>query len=237
MWRRAIFSVLVGGIAAAIGIGGGGAGGRDRRSSLGALLNFFVLAPLFHRLDLEELYPRIERPLAARHRLSDETHGFWRRIGDRVAAAPRPGGGRHDARAAGAVRPGCCSLDTGLTSGNSFRGEVEAVRGPDLLAAHFPAGANVPDHGRDPGPRRGRARCARRWSATRRGGSRRAGRRVRRACKVDVQLKVDPYSTEAFDEIPSLRAVGQARGRRRACWSAARPPPSYDLRQSATRDN
>ena len=39
---------------------------------------------------------------------------------------------------------GLLQLDTGLTNGNSFRGEVEAVKGNDLLAAHFPAGANVP---------------------------------------------------------------------------------------------
>ena len=55
----------------------------------GALLNFFVLAPLFYKLDVTVLFPKIERPLAARHRLTDETHGFWRRVGDRVAAAPR----------------------------------------------------------------------------------------------------------------------------------------------------
>ena len=51
VWRRLIFSVLVGVIGAAIGSAGGGAGAGIGFVA-GGLLNFFVLAPLFHKLDV-----------------------------------------------------------------------------------------------------------------------------------------------------------------------------------------
>ena len=35
-------------------------------------------------------------------------------------------------------------FNTGLTQGNSFRGEVESVKGQKLLDRAFPAGANAP---------------------------------------------------------------------------------------------
>src|SRR4051794_31563870 len=58
----------------------------------------------------------------------DETHGFWRRVGDRVAKRPRTvwlGGSAVLVLLALYV----VNLDTGLTSGNSFRGEVDSVQG------------------------------------------------------------------------------------------------------------
>ena len=55
-------------------------------------------------------------------------HGCWRRVGERVARA-RGGSGRPHDVPARAVAAASLKLDTGLTSGNSFRGEVESVRG------------------------------------------------------------------------------------------------------------
>src|SRR4051794_22619843 len=85
----------------------------------------------------------------------DETHGFWRRIGDRVALRPRA------VWITGSIvlallATNLLNLDTGLTSGNSFRGEVDSVQGQEILARNFPAGASaptdviVPDRGRAP---------------------------------------------------------------------------------------
>jgi RND superfamily putative drug exporter len=233
VWRRVIFSVLVGGIGAAIGSAGGGAGAGIGFVA-GGLLNFFALAPLFHRLDVSTFYPRIERPLAARHRLSDETHGFWRRVGERVAAAPR--------RVAVITTlvlvvlcAGLLDLDTGLTSGNSFRGEVEAVRGSDLLAAHFPAGANVPTtvvipDRADVEPVRAALQSDPAVAAV--------GEPIEGppGVKLDVQLKVDPYSIEAFDEIPQLRRTVKRAGGDEVLVGGP-TAAEYDLRQSATRDN
>ena len=232
-WRRAIFSVLVGGIVAAMASAGGGAAAGIGFVA-GALLNFFVLAPLFHRLDVGTFYPRIERPLAARHRLTDETHGFWRNVGNSVARAP----GRV---AAGTtlvllvLAAGLFTLDTGLTSGNSFRGEVEAVRGSDLLAQHFPAGANVPTtviipDAADVEPVTAALEDHPAVAAV--------GEPVEGppGTKVDVQLKIDPYSTEAFDEVPSLRETVKEAGGDDVLVGGP-TAAEYDLRQSAARDN
>jgi RND superfamily putative drug exporter len=231
--RRVIYSLLVGAIVGAVA-SGGGAAAAGIGFAAGALINFFVLAPLFFKLDVSTLYPKMERPLAERHRLTDETHGFWRRIGDRVAAHPR--------RIAAittvgllVLASGLLTLDTGLTSGNSFRGDVESVRGSDILAEHFPAGANVPTtvvipDGADVEPVIGALEQDDRVAAV--------GRPVEGppGTKVDIQLKVDPYSTEAFDEIPGLRASVKEAGGEDVLVGGP-TAAEYDLRQSATRDN
>ena len=233
--RRILASVLVALLTMAFAAAAGAAGAELVIAFVaGWLLNFFVLAPLFHRLDRSTFYPKVERPIATRHRLTDETHGFWRRIGDRVAAAPR--------RVAAVttialllLSAGLLTLDTGLTSGNSFRGEVEAVRGSDLLAQHYPAGANVPttvvipDEG-DVEPvvaalRRQPAVAAVAEPVTGPPGA-----------KVDVQLKADPYSTVAFDQVPELRAAVEAAGGDDVLVGGP-TAAEYDLRQSAARDN
>jgi RND superfamily putative drug exporter len=233
--RRLLYSVLAGLLAmaftAAIGVASAGV---LIALVAGALLNFFVLAPLFHRLDLSTFYPRIERPLAERHRLTDETHGFWRRVGDRVAARPRR-------VALGTVAmllvltSGILTLDTGLTSGNSFRGEVESVRGQEILAQHFPAGANVPTtvvvpDRADVEPVAAALRDSPAVAAVGEPAEGPPGTRL------DVQLTVDPYSTAAFDEVPGLRdAVKEAGGDEVLVGGPT--AAEYDLRQSATRDN
>ncbi len=231
--RRAVFSLLVGGVAAGLA-SMAGAPAAGIVFVVGALLNLFVLGPLFHRLDLSTFYPKIERPIAARHRLTDETHGFWRRVGDLVAASPR--------RVAAIttiglllLSAGLLTLDTGLTSGNSFRGEVEAVRGSELLAQHYPAGANVPTtvvipDEADVEPvvaalRRHPAVAAVAEPVTGPPGA-----------KVDVQLKADPYSTVAFDQVPELRAAVEAAGGADVLVGGP-TAAEYDLRQSAARDN
>jgi putative drug exporter of the RND superfamily len=232
-WRRIVYSLIVGGIGAAIGSAGGGAGAGIGFLA-GALLNYFVLAPAFHRFDLKELYPGIERKLAERHRISDETHGVWRRIGERVAARP----GRVavvTTLALLVLSAGLLQLDTGLTNGNSFRGEVESVRGLDLLSQHFPAGANtpttvvIPDRA-DVEPVRA---ALERDPAVAAVGDPVNGPP---GTKVDIQLKADPYSTEAFEQIPTLRRVAKEAGGPEVVIGGE-TAAAYDVRKSATRDN
>ncbi len=233
--RRVLYSVFVAvlasGLAAAFGLAGLGV---LVALLAGGLLNLFVFAPLFYRLDVGTFYPKMERPLAERHRLTDETHGFWRRVGDRVAAHPR----RVTAiTTAGllVLASGMLTLDTGLTSGNSFRGEVESVRGSEILAQHFPAGANVPTtvvipDAADVEPVVAALEDDPAVAAV--------GEPVEGppGTKVDVQLTVDPYSTEAFDEVPGLRdTVGEAGGD--DVLVGGPTAAEYDLRQSAARDN
>jgi putative drug exporter of the RND superfamily len=232
-WRRGIFSLLVGGLAAGI-LSAGGAAAAAIGFVAGALLTFFVLAPAFHRLDRRVLYPRIERPLAARHRLTDETQGAFRRLGERVARRPRLVAGGTTAILL-VLAAGLLQLDTGLTSGNSFRGEVESVRGSEILARHFPAGANVPTTVVIPD----RADVRPVVAALRESPAVAAvGPPVQGppGVKLDVQLRADPYSTEAFDEIPPLREAVKAAGGPDVLVGGP-TAAEYDLRQSATRDN
>ncbi|MGZ5338676.1 MAG: MMPL family transporter, partial [Thermoleophilaceae bacterium] len=74
---------------------------------------------------------------------ADATHGFWARVGNRVAAKPT-----RVAVGSTAVLLVMCAgfafFSTDLTTNDSYRTEVEAVQGQDILAQSFPAGASVP---------------------------------------------------------------------------------------------
>jgi RND superfamily putative drug exporter len=84
---------------------------------------------------------------------ADETHGAWRRVGERVARSPR-----RIWVSSTAILVVCCfgvlNFSDGLNNGNGYRGEVEAVEGQALLAQSFPSGNTapvdvvVPDSGR-----------------------------------------------------------------------------------------
>ncbi|HEV2058007.1 MAG TPA: MMPL family transporter [Solirubrobacteraceae bacterium] len=74
---------------------------------------------------------------------SGETRGAWRRIGDRIAVRPRRVWGGVVALLA-VMALGMLNFDDGLTQGNSFRDDVEAVQGQELLSQSFPSGANAP---------------------------------------------------------------------------------------------
>lgn len=81
-----------------------------------------------------------------RHRhehTADATHGFWKRVGDRVAAGP----GRVIAGSVAVLIVLCAGLgffSTGLTTNDSYRTEVESVQGQEILSQSFPAGASAP---------------------------------------------------------------------------------------------
>jgi RND superfamily putative drug exporter len=82
---------------------------------------------------------------ARRHRLehaADATHGFWARVGQRVAVSPRR-------VAAGSLAvllvfcAGFAFFSTELTSEDTYRETVESVEGQDLLNKSFPAGTTA----------------------------------------------------------------------------------------------
>jgi RND superfamily putative drug exporter len=73
----------------------------------------------------------------------DETHGFWKRVGDRVAVSPR----RTFVSAVSILLVMCLGLvffSTDLTTNDSYRTKVESVAGQELLAKSFPAGSSAP---------------------------------------------------------------------------------------------
>ncbi len=74
---------------------------------------------------------------------ADATHGFWKRVGDRVAAGPQ-----RVMLGSIAVLLVCCAgfafFSTELTAEDSYRTEVESTEGQHLLDKSFPSGTTAP---------------------------------------------------------------------------------------------
>ncbi|MGI8622552.1 MAG: MMPL family transporter, partial [Solirubrobacteraceae bacterium] len=167
---------------------------------------FLARLPLLRRIDAWG------RAWEVRHR-ADETHGMWRRVGDRVARRPRAIGFGFAALLL-VLCLGVANFSTGLTQSDAYRDKVEAVEGQKLLAESFPAGSSapldvvVPDKGR---ARAVAAALARQPDVV----SVRPGSGVRPdadAALLAAVLKVDAYSTTAYDAVPRLRRVARAAG-------------------------
>jgi putative drug exporter of the RND superfamily len=165
----------------------------------------------------------------------DETHGFWRRVGDRVAVRPRTvwisGSLVLVILAANLV-----NLDTGLTSGNSFRGEVDSVQGQEILARNFAAGASAPTD--VVVADRGRAAAVADALAARKDLVSRVGKPVEGApgARLSVTLAGAPYDTRTLAQIPELRRVARQAGGEGTLVGGP-TAQEYDLRQAAARDN
>ena len=73
---------------------------------------------------------------------TDETHGAWRKLGEKIVKRPRS---VWIGTLVGllVLCAGMTQFSTGLTQGNTFRGEVESVQGQELLAKSFPAGSTA----------------------------------------------------------------------------------------------
>jgi putative drug exporter of the RND superfamily len=165
---------------------------------------------------------------------ADETHGVWRRIGERVALRPRRVW-LTGLLLLGVMAVGLVHLNSDLTSGNGFRGSVQSVQGQKLLDRGFPAGASaatnvvVQDVGRLPAVR----------VALRRQPDVAAMGSVERGApgaKFDVTLRADPYSQAAFDQIQTLRRAAHRAGGPDTLVGGP-TAEERDLRASAVRDN
>jgi len=136
---------------------------------------------------------------------ADETHGFWRRTGDRVARRPVTVG-IVTGGVLVAMALGLLNFSTGLTQGNSFRDSVESIEGQDLIARAFPSGQTAPADivvpaGEDVAAvARAAAQVPGVADVTTRPVAQDA-----RDTQLAAYLSVDPYSTEAYDVVPRLR--------------------------------
>jgi RND superfamily putative drug exporter len=164
----------------------------------------------------------------------DETHGAWRRIGERVARSPRRVW-------VGAVALllvlslGLLNFDDGLTSGNGFRDDVEAVAGQELLAKGFPSGANAPTDVivRDPA----RVDAVRAAVAGVPGvDDVRPVQRDAEGVLLAAVLEPEPFSTEAFELVPDIRAAAKRAGGPQTLVGGG-TAVEYDLRVASARDN
>ena len=165
---------------------------------------------------------------------TDETHGAWRRVAERVAARPGP------VWIGGTVFLLVCCLgmlnfSTGLTQSNSFRGSVESVEGQDLLAKAFPTGATapteviVPDPGRVPAV----TRALRRIDGVAQ--VRPVGRRAGVGVLLNAVLRPDPYSQAAFDLVGPIRRIARQAGGPDVLVGG-QTAVEKDLRAATTRD-
>ncbi len=165
---------------------------------------------------------------------ADETSGTWRRVGDRVARSPRRVWIGTVALLL-VLSAGLLNFDNGLTSGNGFRDDVEAVAGQKLLDKGFPSGANAPTDIIVPDP--GKVAAVR--TAVARAPGVDEVRRVKRGADgvlLAAVLDRDPFSTEAFDLVPGIREAAKRAGGQETLVGGG-TAVEYDLRTSAARDN
>ena len=165
---------------------------------------------------------------------ADETHGAWRRIGEWIGRGPR----RVWIGATFVLllmTLGWLNADTGLTQTSGFRDDVESVRGQELIAGSFPAGASapadliVPDADRVPAVEQALAELDSVDDVVVAG-------RGPPGVLLQVTLSGDPYSTTTYDQIPGLReAVKEAGGEDVLLGGPS--AVERDLRVAAARDS
>jgi RND superfamily putative drug exporter len=129
---------------------------------------------------------------------------------------------------------GLLALNTGLTSGNSFRGNVESVAGQRTIAAHYPAGMSAPAQVVVP---RGRSVAPVRAAVARAPGVAAVGPVQQGAASsvFTATLTANPSSAAAFDAIAPLRAAAKAAGGSRTLIGGP-TAQEVDQRTAATRD-
>ncbi|MDX6719041.1 MAG: putative drug exporter of the superfamily [Solirubrobacteraceae bacterium] len=168
------------------------------------------------------------------HAATREPTGRWRRLGDRIARRPR----RVWIGVAAlllVLSLGILNLDDGLTQGNSFRAEVEAVQGQKLLSESFPSGANAPteivlhDLLRVEGVRTAALAVPGVVSVVPQPGA------TPNTILLKAVLEPEPFSTEAFALIPKLRAAARRAGGPDTLVGGATAVEA-DLRDAAARD-
>ena len=139
-----------------------------------------------------------------REHAADATHGFWARLGNRIAVSPRR-------IALGSIAvllvlcAGLATFSTDLTSEDSYRTEVESVEGQHLLDKSFPSGATaltdivVPNSADVPAVREAVSKVDGVDAVSRPVAAGPPG------ALVQATLEPNPYSTEAFDLIEPIR--------------------------------
>ena len=141
---------------------------------------------------------------------ADETHGPWRRVGERVARSPR-----RIWISTAAILAVCCfgilNFSTGLNGGNQFTGEVESVDGQALLAQAFPSGNAIPTDIVVPDASRAGA-VTTAVAAVPGVAAVRPSDEGARGVLLNATLEADPYSREAETLVEPIRAAARDAG-------------------------
>jgi RND superfamily putative drug exporter len=148
-----------------------------------------------------------EERMHAREREVDETHGFWRRVGDRVAKRSKVVTAASLALLA-IMTLGLLNYSNGLTQGNSFRDSVESIEGQELIASSFPEGQSAPTDIVLPAGQQDKVAEVVKAASAIKGVAAVPDRPVAEGeagIQLAAFLQYDPYSERAFDVIPQLR--------------------------------
>jgi RND superfamily putative drug exporter len=139
----------------------------------------------------------------------DATHGFWKRVGDRVAASSK----RVTIGAVGLLLVFCCGFaffSTELTSEDAYKTEPESVEGQKLLGKSFPSGdtAQTDVIVRNPAD----VQAVKRAVAGSKGVESVSGPVAEGPPGVllHATLRPVPYSTEAYDLVEPMREAAQS---------------------------
>ena len=166
--------------------------------------------------------------------LSDATHGFWKRVGDRVALRPA----RVITGSMVVLLVMCAGLaffSTDLTTNDGYRTSVESVEGQDLLARSFPAGASAPaDVIVPPG---GDVQAVQTALEETNGIDAVTGPVAEGEQGTLIQATLDPppYSTEAFDLVEPIRDA--AKGAVEGTVVGGASAVEFDVREAAGWDS
>jgi RND superfamily putative drug exporter len=169
-----------------------------------------------------------------REHLADETHGFWKRVGDWVARGPS----RVMAGSLAVLLVMCAGLaffSTDLTSQDGYRTEVESVQGQEILSESFAAGSAVPTDivVADPADVEAVTRAAEQAD-----GIESVSPPVAEGdagVLIQATLEPQPYSTEAYDLVEPLRDAVQ--GAAPDTLVGGPTAVEFDLREAATWDS
>ena len=172
-----------------------------------------------------------------RHKLehaADATHGFWARLGNRVAISPRR-------VMFGTIAvlvifcAGFAAFSTDLTSEDTYREEVESVEGQDLLNLSFPSGTTAPTDIVVANPDKVAAVTE---AVEGVGGVEAVSAPVATGppgVLVQATLEPNPYSTEAFDLIDPIRDA--AHGAESEALVGGPTAVEFDVRDAASWDS
>jgi RND superfamily putative drug exporter len=164
---------------------------------------------------------------------ADETHGVWRRVGERVARRPR-----RIWITTTAILVVCCfgilNFSDGLTSGNGYRDEVESVTGQELLAKSFPSGNTAPVDVIVPDPSRAEA-VAQAVGGIDGVASVRPVDEGEQGVLLNATLEADPYSKGAESAIEPIRLAAREAGGPNVLVGG-QTAVQLDGREAATRD-
>ena len=140
----------------------------------------------------------------------DSTHGRWRQWGDWIARRPRRVWIITTLLLL-TMALGLLDYSSGLTQGNSFRGEVESVQGQKLLSKAFASGDNAPTDIVVPAADRVDA-VKQAVTAVPGVSSARVVKEGEPGTYLQASLKLDPYSTQAYDVIDKVRDAAHKAG-------------------------